>query len=220
MNVDSSSICPSCHRLGRFASWPALRHRAPSAIVWADFASSGIIIRLPPLATIRQFVCTPHDTICRMVWPPSRAPPSTIYCRFFWPPLRAPLAIINIVNYFGPRNIMLIMLAPIAHMPLATICRRFSWLRHCDVPPSILWHPHCEPLAAIGHRFVPLCHRAYLVFFFTTPLANALVPSFALPPSSPYRSCSSVRLKRAPFQRHPLRRRAVILIFSPPGIIA
>jgi hypothetical protein len=139
MNVDSSSICPSCHRLGRpsralshrfLRHRPgALRHRAPSAIVWADFASSGIIIRLPigrapPPCNNSSIRFTPHDTICRMVWPPSRAPPSTIYCRFFWPPLRAPLAIINIVNYFGPRNIMLIMLAPIAHMPLATICRR------------------------------------------------------------------------------------------------
>jgi hypothetical protein len=91
MNVDSSSICPSCHRLGRpsralshrfLRHRPgALRHRAPSAIVWADFASSGIIIRLPigRAPPLQQFVN-------------SFAPPTTPFVEWFGRRRARPLA--------------------------------------------------------------------------------------------------------------------------------
>jgi hypothetical protein len=125
----------------------------------------------------------------------------------------------SVADSIGPCDILSILLAPIAHASCD------------DLSPILMAAPLRRP--AVDSLAAPLraprgdwpqirsaVPSRIPCFFFTTPLANALVPSFALPPSSPYRSCSSVRLKRAPFQRHPLRRRAVILIFSPPGIIA
>ena len=131
----------------------------------------------------------------------------------------------SVADSIGPCDILSILLAPIAHAS-------------CDnLSPILMAAPLRRP--AVDSLAAPLraprgdwpqirsAVPSRIPCFFTTPLANALVPSFALPPSSPYRSCSSVRLKRAPFQRHPSRRRAIIdchradgrpsILFAPTG---
>jgi len=91
--------------------------------------------------------------------------------------------------------------------PLATIRRQFFWLRHATTRRQFSGCPIQSP----SRRFVAdsfgcaIAHPSFVAI----PLANALLPFFALSPSFAY----CFKLKRAPLWHHLIqasRRRAIV----------
>ena len=119
-----------------------LRHRAPLATICRhSFGCAGAPRDdLPQILLAAPLRAHRNDLLYSLLAAPLRAPLATINIVYYFGRHRA-LATIYIVDSFGPRDVLSILLAPIARTPLATIRHQFFWLCHRDDLLPIFFGP-------------------------------------------------------------------------------
>lgn len=120
-----------------------------------------------------------------------RAPSDDLYRIFFWPPSRAPPATIYIVDSFGPRDVLSILLAPIAHAPRDNSSQILWAVPSRRFVADILW-----PSRQFVDSFGPDCarpSRRFVADSFGCAMRRPAANSLAAPSKAPRGDSSQIR---------------------------